>query len=72
MATRVRYDTIDTGESEMADFTEAIREMVEYMKANPEYRAKVEKAGKEFARILEQSDKDFEAIRQGTYRPKGE
>ena len=47
------------------DFTDAIREMVEYMKANPEYRAKVEKAGKEFAEALEQSDKDFEAIRKG-------
>ena len=53
------------------DFTDAIREMVEYMKANPEYRAKVEKAGREFAEILEQSDKDFEAIRNGTYKPKG-
>lgn len=54
------------------DFTDAIREMVEYMKANPEYRAKVEKAGKEFAQVLEQSDKDFEAIRNGTYKPRGE
>lgn len=54
------------------DFTDAIRDMVEYMKANPKYRAKVEKAGKEFAQALEQMKQDFEAIRNGTYKPRGE
>ena len=62
----------DIGESEMADFTEAIREMVEYMKANPEYRAKVEQYLIDADEREKQMYADFEAIRQGTYRPKGE
>lgn len=49
-------------------YVKALEDLIEYAKANPE---KVEEFFARVKEIKEQMYQDFEAIRKGTYKPKG-
>ena len=74
MATKARLDITDTGESEMekgkefAVYEKALQDLVKFGEDNPE---KVEEFFARLKEIHEQMKQDFEAIRNGTYKPKG-
>lgn len=50
---------------------EAIRSMVDAIRHDPEYQAWTEKYLAESEQRQEQMYQDFEAIRNGTYKPRG-
>lgn len=66
---KAQFVIIDIGENEMIDFAEALEDLVKFGKDNP---TKVDEFFARLKEIREQMKQDFEAIREGKYKPRGE